>query len=49
MQLTIQALPIVMGKPIRNVCLGTVKYGWKYTEVIGNIFYLDTAIFEIPK
>ena len=30
MQLTIQALPIVMGKPIRNVYLVTVKYGWKY-------------------
>ena len=31
MQLSIQALPIVVEKPIRNVYPGTVKYDWKST------------------
>ena len=57
MKLSIQALPIAMGKPIRNVCLGTVKYDWKSTVwqwgnrkyflfVHGNIWNFKVAFYN---
>ena len=41
-----------MGKPIGNAYFGTVKYDWTRivsSEPIGNLFYLQAVILEIPK
>ena len=41
-----------MGKPIRNAHLVTVKHDWTTivaSEPIGNLFYMDAVIFEIPE
>ena len=46
--MSISGLLIVMGKPIRNAYLGTVKRDWT-PIVIGNLFHLHAVIFEIPK
>ena len=43
---SVQGLLILMGKLIRNACLGMLLFD---SEPMGNIFYLPAVMFEIAK